>query len=59
MAKVAIGFVLGFLACVWTYELDVTCENFRAEPVPGLHPPGALAQDEIYWLSQTGGLPPM
>tara|TARA_R110002110_G_scaffold59726_23_gene168792 strand:+ start:8808 stop:9026 length:219 start_codon:yes stop_codon:yes gene_type:complete len=72
MAKVAIGFVLGFLACVWTYELDATdafvgfghkvalaCENFRAEPVPGLHPPGALARDEIYWLSQTGGLPPM
>ena len=24
MAKVAIGFVLGFLACVWTYELDAT-----------------------------------
>ena len=42
MAKVAIGFVLGFLACVWTYELDATdafvgfghkvalaCENCR------------------------------
>lgn len=97
MGKIIVGFVLGFLACTWTYGINPTeaafgfsnkiaavRDHLQAEygavRSPGHkgqyanvrrnssvqtvsaetpHPIEPLEHRRAYWLSQTGGLPPM
>ncbi|MEX0839923.1 MAG: hypothetical protein WD034_10340 [Parvibaculum sp.] len=69
MGKIGFGFLLGFLGCVWAYELNAweafavfgakaarVGESYAQEQaMANLTPDETLEHDHAYWLSRADG----